>query len=132
MLVAPGPDLAEYNSQVILENLSSQASNSKANMGDNSVVPKKEHVVITWWQQFKYYRPSCVVNLTYRQKRAQRVNLRRAIPKLSMLHRKRRNNPGLRRDTIDFGCSGVSQSLTRPTTTRSVEQEKDVEKIGEE
>ena len=55
---------------------------------------------------------------------------RRVIPKILILREKRRNTPGSRRDKIDFGCIGASRLLARPI--RSVEQEKDAEKFGED
>ena len=71
MLVTPGPKLAEYIEQVIVDKMLSQASSSKMTSGDNnSIVPKKECKEIIWWRQFKYYFPSCGVNLTHGAKKS--------------------------------------------------------------
>ena len=68
--VAPGQDLAAYIEQILDERAASSNS-SKGTSGDTNrnVDIKKERVEITWWRQFKYYCPSCGVNLHHGAKK---------------------------------------------------------------
>ena len=66
--VAPGQDLAAYIRQFLDESTANNnCSNKRSSGGDTNrnVDTKKERVEITWWRQFKYYCPSCGVNLHY-------------------------------------------------------------------
>ena len=69
--VAPGPDLAAYIRQLLDERAANSSSIKVSSGGDmnRNVDTKKEQVEITWWRQFKYYCPSCCVNLYHGAKK---------------------------------------------------------------
>ena len=63
MSVTPGSYLAGYTGQFLDERENSNSS--RATGGDTSQDTKKDNNKVTWWRQFKYYCPTCGVNLTH-------------------------------------------------------------------
>ena len=72
MSVTPGTDLAGYIGQILDERESSNSSRTTG--GDKSRDTKKDDNKITWWRQFKYYCPTCGVNLTHSGKKCKSRN----------------------------------------------------------
>ena len=70
-LVAPGSALAcgQILDERLLTNASSNSSETTSGDTNKNVDTKKEQVAVTWWRQFKYYCPSCGVNLHHGAKK---------------------------------------------------------------
>ena len=66
--VAPGPDLTAYISQLIDDRTQGNNNSSEGSSGSNTnqnVDPRKLRPAVIWWRQFKFYCPSCGVNLNH-------------------------------------------------------------------
>ena len=62
-LVAPGPDLAALVSKILDDR--TQSTQQSSGSDTRKTMDRKLQPEVTWWQQFKFYCPSCGVNLKH-------------------------------------------------------------------
>ena len=65
--VVPGSDLAALISKILDDR--TQSTQQSSGSDSNKTVDRKLQPEVTWWQQFKFYCPSCGVNLNHGAKK---------------------------------------------------------------